>query len=352
MSEGEYEVVDEGSEDYDDEEDMMEKMEEIARKSAPKQTKTERERSEASAFLLANKERVREMGNDEVGPEEFADLQSVRGPIPQRQETTAEYLDEFSDVMVRYNKDLRTVGEAVGANRVTPDEPPYPFLPPDFAKKLVSLTPSEVRRWAMMCDAYTEANNAMEDVMAGGELVKEGLALGSRILETLSRDQFEMNVDGLSMKIRARLAGQKPLTMRLFRKYVEPALDRMTGGNGAGSSDLLALGMLFYGEFDKQYEENKVRARAREALMDAGGAPPPPPTRHEQMAEAVNREIRSEPEPEPEPHKFEPETEAPPAPEAPKPVAPEAPGEPKKAFSFAGGGGEALEIWKKAAGVQ
>lgn len=356
--EGEFEIVeDEGEPEEEVDEDVDSGMDEPEPR---RQTKADRERSEASAFLLANKEKVRQMGSERADTSGVPDLQEVRGPVPRRQETTTEYLDEFSEVMLAYKRDLRTVGSAVGANRVTPDDPPYPFLPPDFASRLPTLTPAEVRRWATMCDAYTEANNAIEDVAAGGEVVKEGLAMGTRVVEKLSRDHLEMNVDGLATRIRARCAGNKPLMMRLFRRYVEPTLDRMTGGNGAGSSDLLTLGLMFYGEYDRQYEENQAKEKAREALHGQGlaeGGAPLPETRHEQMAAAVDGQLGKKgvrPDWKVGPHTRDVEAELPRQEFEPEPE-PEAPAAgvdaPEEMTQLGGAAGAALAQWRKAVGM-
>jgi len=252
--------------DYDDDginaemiaaEDAM-----MSGKAAPKQTKKEREVSDASSWLLASKKKVEaqevEVARDNRDFEDgMPDLDNVGAPEGRRtrDEAVEDHMMMTSEMSEKYIKNVNKLGRCYAENRLSPDDPPYACLPADFPEKLPYLSFAAVEKLTLTVTALEEVNEAVEDAAAGGKLVRMSMQMVTKVFEA-SAGYMEYDLTGYSDKVDRKFGKEKGLQNRLFRRYFQPYLDQISNGKGGATSDLAIVAFMLYNVGEETYTEN------------------------------------------------------------------------------------------------
>ena len=289
VADGDGDVSDEDESDYD------ERLPKPKKKSERRMTKAEREVQEASNYLLVNKERIEKSDDweDEVSDDELPPIDKMKRPLDARKRggSTDDYFDLSAEMQTRYVADMKEIGTAFNINALygSQTHAPYPMLNEQMKSRLGSMSPSDIHRLAVAIKGHTEAHNALQESMCGGMAVQEGIGwLAEGIQYFATENGYRLT--GYADNVNSAFSTQMPLCVRVYHKWIDPLLAKLTGGKNSEASDLLMVGMMMAKAAKDTYNINALEDERR-VRLEKQGTTKVPETLGEEAARKVREEI-------------------------------------------------------------
>lgn len=204
-----------------------------------------------------------------------------RSKSSESSETDDAYFDKLAKRMTTMHDDMIKVYEAIAAERLHPGL--YPFIDTKMAQRVWDMKPKQLHRLTLMIDTYDVAENTMNSLRHGGQLVKGGMVITAQIIEKIFAKRG-VDLTGYSGGLSRKLVRHEKELVNVYRTYIKPYLEQLTGGKSSTVSDLMALVSLMYEEGVERYNINSkkivkpdpaaLQQRVEQAVTHEIGAPP------------------------------------------------------------------------------